>query len=180
MIDRTLVQMGGSKKRKRRESFHEENAEETEESSIQTFMPIIQNSNKRKSNECYDKMIPYRQNKKKLKKRKRNRGTNSNLSQNQNNCDSGYDQYEFQPFDYSSVDFNQFQGGAVENSGQKLFKSNFKPKVSYKFCFGLFVILFYFYRVKNEVVTKETNQQHLGLLKRGQNMDVKLSLFLLF
>lgn len=64
-----------------------------------------------------------------FQKKRRNRNRNKKQNQNQNSEDTGQKHETFRPFDYSSVDFNQFQGGAAESKAQKFFKSKYKPKV---------------------------------------------------
>lgn len=178
--------MGGTKKRKREESQTEDDKLVTPENNVQTPVPNLHNTNKRKSSESYEDTVPKRlksdkqngyfdnkfNNKKWSKKKgnnwndgdvsinnpqgeaqpsreqseeqlntpkqkknkKKNRGNkkkNPNQTQNQqSNNDTGENPETFQPYDYSSVDFNQFQGGASEASGQKFFRSKFKPKVN--------------------------------------------------
>lgn len=73
-----------------------------------------------------------KQNKNNYRNRNRqNKNKKTNPSQNEANECTTQNQESFQPYDYSSVDFQQFQGGAGQSRGQKTFKSKFKPRVSF-------------------------------------------------
>lgn len=186
--DRSLIQMGGTKKRKRDESQTNDDEVDFSERNLQTPIPNLHNTNKRKSSESFEdtdskrvkfgkkngyygrkfnkKKWPKKKGnnnnkndgdvtinnpqeeaqtsgeqtenqpnntpkQKKFKNKKRNKKKNANQNHNQESYnDTGSNQETFRPFDYSSVDFNQFQGGATEANGQKFFKSKFKPKVN--------------------------------------------------
>lgn len=50
---------------------------------------------------------------------------------------------DFAPYDYTSVDFRQFQGGAEVVQKQRHFKSSFKFKVLYLFCCNIYFLNLY-------------------------------------
>lgn len=173
--DKTLLQLGGTKKRKRDISQSDESEDEPD-NNLQTPVPNInRTSNKRKSSENYDDMNPkkfrgnsqqkFKKNFGKSKKGKKGKmnspkasvaeqqvnnsqenQSNNNPKQknkfrrrnknNQQNHDVNVSNEAFETYDYSSVDFNKFQGGASQHKGQRFFKSNFKPRVS-KFIYSV-------------------------------------------
>lgn len=170
--DRTLLQMGG--KKRKREDISSKEDEETAKKNLQSSFNAIYVSNKQNSIKFGDEGSSKKQKfvkknkrntkknnqtnaknrktdqvsdchvrqeilgtrsddysaQKKFKKKNRKRGNNFNQRQYQNCRDTNVSD-NFQSFDYSSVNFNQFQGGAVDTNSQNI-KSKFKSKVSYK------------------------------------------------
>lgn len=143
----SLVEMGGSKKRKREDYTENEHQPTFEQPSNEYHTPVPnikkggkQNKRKRsyvekagepncKHPKNEDSTEPKNQltarQRKALWFQQRKRNLNSG-GPSQSRHQEGN---QFKPYDYSSVDFNQFQGGAGSVRQQQNIKSNFKSKV---------------------------------------------------
>lgn len=144
--------------RKRNRKFKKKNQRAVDDqkgndgSDIQRQNPVIENQRNDNPNE------------KKNRKRKRNRPKKS--KQMETNKDTGNTCDTFQPYDYSSVDFRKFQGGAVQSGGHKPFKSKFKPKVSRDDIFW-FVLLYIFLQGKRRGGNKGNKSANFGTVRKG-------------
>lgn len=101
------------------------------------------------------------------KKNKRNKfnkmQNNSDLKSSGNSSNN----YGFVPYDYSAVDFRQFQGGAGgAPSGQQV-KSTFRNRVRSVICNRNLFYIFQIFRVKEEIVEEEAiiNHPFLQIIK---------------
>lgn len=127
-----LVAMGGTKKRKRNSSEDDIELTPTKTSKFsdnyQTTVPNVNapySNHKRK----YDNDRNEEQHSK-VNKNESNRGRNKQRPRRFRNRKQNASE-NFKPFDYSSVDYKQFQGGAasVRTNNKKNPKNNFRGKV---------------------------------------------------
>lgn len=177
---KSLAEMGGSKKRKR-DSFGGEDAQNSSknlriaETDFQTPVPNLNAGNnkfrKRKlDNNDFFVQKQARQdnnaNDNRSQETNRGRGRNRNRSRQKtfNNKAMGAGQVQGQPFDYSAVDYKQFQGGAsgIRNNNKKN-KNKFKPQVLGSLIQRVMRINYFFFSEEHEEIQRDKLQQILYL-----------------